>query len=336
MGRLSTPQILVIGELNVDIVVAELQSLPKLGFEILARDCQLTLGSASAIFAVGMSKLGHPITFVSQAGRDSFGDFCVNALQQSGVATKNVARTEEKTGVTIALSSIRDRALVTFQGAISTLTAACINRSLMRRHRHLHLTSYFLQKGLQPSFADLFRQAKTEGLTTSFDPNSDPTGVWSKKLNRVLRHTDVLFLNEREGLSLTGMSTARRALKSLGKLVPCAVIKLGRRGAIAIKGNQVFADPGFKIKARDTTGAGDSFDAGFISAYLRKASIPECLRIGNACGALSALQVGGTAGQPTQRELEAFLLKVQVAPPERQRRGNMKHATLSQRQRRGI
>jgi sugar/nucleoside kinase (ribokinase family) len=263
MGRLSTPRILVIGELNVDIVVAGLQSVPKLGLEILAEDCQLTLGSASAIFAVGMSKLGHPITFVSQAGRDSFGDFCVNALEQAGVATKNVARTEEKTGVTIALSSIRDRALVTFQGAISSLTADCVKLSLIRRHRHLHLTSYFLQEGLQPSFGDLFREAKTEGLTTSFDPNSDPTGVWSRKINRVLRHTDVLFLNEREAAKLTGTRTAKTALKALSKLVPCAVIKLGRRGAIAVKGNQVFAGAGFKIKARDTTGAGDSFRCRF-------------------------------------------------------------------------
>src|ERR1051326_7607682 len=123
MGRSTTPRILVIGELNVDIVLAGLESIPKFGAEILARDCELTLGSASAIFAVGLSKLGHPVTFVSQVGRDSFGDFCIDALKQAGVSTRNVARTNEQTGVTIALSSVRDRALVTFPGAISTFTA---------------------------------------------------------------------------------------------------------------------------------------------------------------------------------------------------------------------
>ncbi|HJP91406.1 MAG TPA: carbohydrate kinase family protein [Pyrinomonadaceae bacterium] len=308
MSRLSKPRILVVGELNVDIVVAGLQSVPKEGAEILARDCELTLGSASAIFAVGMSKLGHPVTFVSQVGKDSFGDFCISALKQSGVSTRNVTRTDEKTGVTVALSSVRDRALVTFQGAISTLTEDRINRSLLQRHQHLHLTSYYLQQGLQPSFADLFRQAKALGLTTSFDPNSDPAGGRrSKKIDAVLRHTDVLFVNECEASNLTGMPSAKSALKSLGKLVPCAVVKLGHKGAIAIKDNQVSTDSGFKIRARDTTGAGDSFDAGFISAYLRESPISECLRIGNACGALSALRVGGTAGQPTQQELEVFL-----------------------------
>ena len=307
MDRLRTPRILVIGELNVDIVIAGLGSVPQMGAEILAQDCELTLGSASAIFAVGISKLNHPVTFISQVGKDSFGDFCINSLKQSGVSTKNVTRIDEKTGVTIALSSTRDRALVTFPGAISTFTADRLNRSLLERHQHLHLTSFYLQQGLQTSFADLFREAKTKGLTTSFDPNSDPRAVWSQKINRVLRYTDVLFVNEREASSLTGMPSAKKAVKALGKLVPCAVIKLGHRGAFAMKDNQVVSHAGFKVQVQDTTGAGDSFDAGFMSAYLREAPVSECLRIGNACGALSALRVGGTAGQPTQQELKDFL-----------------------------
>jgi sugar/nucleoside kinase (ribokinase family) len=310
MARLPTRRILVIGELNVDIVVTGLKSVPKLGVEILASDCELTLGSASAIFATGMSKLGHPVTFVSQVGRDSFGDFCVNELEQAGIATDNVARVDEKTGITIALSTARDRALLTYQGAISTLTADRVDGSLLKRHQHLHLTSYYLQRRLQSSFADLLREAKRQGLTTSFDPNSDPAGEWSARIHRVMPHTDILFVNEPEAVNLTGKATARSALRVLAELVPCAVIKLGRRGAIAMKGHQLFTHSGFKVEAVDTTGAGDSFDAGFISAYLRQAPVSECLRIGNACGALSALKAGGTAGQPTRRELDDFLRSV--------------------------
>ena len=317
MARLSTPRILIIGELNVDIVVTGLKSVPKLGVEILASDCELTLGSASAIFATGMSKLGHLVTFVSQVGRDSFGDFCVNALEQAGVATDNVARVDEKTGVTIALSTARDRALLTYQGAISTLAANRVDGSLLKRHQHLHLTSYYLQRRLQSSFADLLREAKRQGLTTSFDPNSDPAGEWSGGIHRVIRHSEILFVNEPEAVNLTGKATARSALRVLAELVPCAVIKLGRRGAIAMKGNQLFTHPGFKIEAVDTTGAGDSFDAGFISAYLREAPPSECLQIGNACGALSALKPGGTKGQPTRRELDDFLRSAETNSPRR-------------------
>ena len=308
MSRLERPQVLVIGELNVDIVATGLRKLPQMGSEILVKDCELTLGSASAIFAVGMAKLGHKVTFVSHVGRDRFGEFCITALKNLGVSTKHVLRrANEKTGVTIALSGKRDRALITYPGAVASLTGDLINDALLRRHDHLHLTSYYLQQGLQPSFAAILRRAKTFGLTTSFDPNSDPSDRWNSKIDSVLSHVDVLFVNEREAIKLTRTPTAKAALRALGKKVPCAVVKRGARGAMAIHSKEFFNDSGFRVKAIDTTGAGDSFDAGFMSAYLRKAPVPECLRIGNACGALSAISIGGTAGQPTQTQLQEFL-----------------------------
>jgi sugar/nucleoside kinase (ribokinase family) len=318
MSGLEAPKILVIGELNVDIVATGLRSTPELGAEILAQDCELTLGSASAIFVAGLVKLGYNLTFVSQAGRDYFGDFCLRSLQQLGVSTRHVARlANEKTGVTIALSGKRDRALVTHSGAVATLTPACLNEALLKRHNHLHLTSYYLQTGLRSSFAGVFRRAKELGLTTSFDPNSDPSNKWSGSIAAVLRYADVLFVNEREATELTRSRTPKAALKALGAKVQCAVIKRGPRGAIAVQDGATAAHSGFKVTAIDSTGAGDSFDAGFISAYLRKAPLAECLRIGNACGAMSATRIGGTAGQPTQTELEEFLRSNEPPIPKR-------------------
>jgi len=301
-------EVLVIGELNVDIVATGLRGFPEMGAEILAQDCELSLGSASAIFAVGMSKLGHKVTFVSQVGRDSFGDFCITTLKQLGVATSNVVRKpNEKTGVTLALSGKHDRALITYPGAIASLNADRVTDGLLKKHDHLHLTSYYLQKGLQPRFGEILQRAKALGLTTSFDPNSDPSDRWNSKINSVLKYTDVLFVNEREALKLTKTKTAPAALKTLGEKASCVVIKRGAKGAIAIRNNKNFADSGFRVKALDTTGAGDSFDAGFLSAYLMQQPVSECLRVGNACGALSAISIGGTAGQPTQAELQEFL-----------------------------
>jgi sugar/nucleoside kinase (ribokinase family) len=108
-------------------------------------------------------------------------------------------------------------------------------------------------------------------------------------------------------LQLTRARNARAALKTLSKEVRCAVIKLGARGALAVKDGEITSAPAFKVEPTDTTGAGDSFAAGFVSSYLRGLSIAECLRAGNACGALSTLQVGGTAGQPTRETLKKFL-----------------------------
>src|SRR5215216_158994 len=308
MSRLQRPKILVIGELNVDIVATGLRSAPEMGSEILAEKCELTLGSASAIFAAGMAKLGHRVTFFSHVGQDYLGDFCIRTLKQLGVSTRNVTRNaDQKTGVTIALSGKRDRALVTYPGAVATFKADSVDEKVMARHDHVHLTSYYLQSGLRPSFGPLLRQAKALGLTTSFDPNSDPRDKWDRNIDAVLNYTDVLFVNEREAMKLTRSNTLNGALKTLGARVNCAVIKRGPRGATAIQNRKFFNDSGFRIRAIDTTGGGDSFDAGFISAYLRQAPLAECLRIANACGALCAMSAGGTAGQPAQRELREFI-----------------------------
>jgi len=308
MRRLRAPRVLVVGELNVDVIAVGVQQIPVMDSEVIAKDCQLTLGSASAIFSVGMARLGSRITFIGQVGADTFGDFCVRALKREGISTTHVlCKRDEKTGVTISPSGASDRALITYPGAIASFRAADFDTSLMKRHDHLHLTSYYLQKGLQPAFPDLFKKAKAEGLTTSFDPNSDPNSSWSGDLDKVLRNTDVLFVNEREARELTGCQESADALMSLGRLVPCAVIKLGRRGAVAIRNGEVIKHRGFKVDAVDTTGAGDSFDAGFISAYLNRGSIEDCLRHGNACGALSTQRAGGTPGQPTRIQLTAFL-----------------------------
>ena len=308
MSRSRAPRILVIGELNVDIVIAGVRQVPEAGSEVLAEDCELTLGSASAIFAVGIAKLGCAVTFVSQAGKDSFGDFCVAALKEAGISTRYVKRkAEEKTGVTIALSNTRDRALITFPGAIDSLSGKDCDTSVMKRHHHLHMTSYYLQRGLKPSFPAIFREAKATGLTTSFDPNSDPNQKWSGSINSVLKYTDVLFVNEREATALTGRKNKREALKTLGQLVPCAVVKQGPKGAFAIQNDEVVDGSGFRVEAVDTTGAGDSFAAGFVSAYVRRSPLAECLHVANACGALSTRKLGGTPGQPTQEELQMFL-----------------------------
>ena len=300
--------IVVIGELNVDLLALGLSNSPTMGDEVLAKDFEMVLGSASAIFASGIRKLGHKVTFVSQVGSDQFGDFCVRALRAAGISTKHVSRRSDlKTGVTISLSGAADRALVTYPGAIATFSVEQLPPEVLKNSHHLHMTSFFLQEALKPSFAEIFRRARSLGLTTSFDPNSDPSGRWNSDIWDVIRQTDVLFINEREALRLTRARSSESAARKLGQQTNCAVIKLGSRGAIAVRNGELASIHGFKIKAVDTTGAGDSFDAGFISAHLKGSSLKECLRIANACGALSALKSGGTAGQPDEKSLAKFL-----------------------------
>jgi sugar/nucleoside kinase (ribokinase family) len=114
-------------------------------------------------------------------------------------------------------------------------------------------------------------------------------------------------VNESEAQQLSREADVEKALGWLGTKAPCVVIKRGSLGAMAIQHGKIAFEPGFPVQAIDTTGAGDSFAAGFVDAYIRGGGLSHCLKTGNACGAMSTLQVGGTTGQPTQSQLADFL-----------------------------
>ncbi len=301
-------EVVVVGELNVDLVASGLRSEPILGREILADRFDMTLGSASAIFSCGAAKLGRGVTFVSRIGSDEFGEFCVAELSRKGVSTERIfVSNASRTGVTMVMSTPNDRALVTFLGAIAELEYPDIPADVLDGHRHLHMSSYYLQTGLQPDFGRLMAEAKEKGLTTSFDPNSDPDQARNEKIFEVIKHTDILFLNEPEAKLLSWQNDIRSACERLGRFCPLVVVKLGGDGAIAYRNGGFVTADGFKIDAVDTTGAGDSFAAGFVHAFLDGSETEECLKVGNACGALSATRPGGTGGQPGLAELSEFI-----------------------------
>lgn len=300
--------IVVIGELNVDLVASGLEVGPVLGSEIIARDFEMTLGSASAIFASGIARLGHQVTFVSKVGADDFGRYCLEGLRKAGISVSRVkVDPASNTGVTVVLSTRHDRALVTCLGAISEFELVDVPLDALEGHRHLHMTSVFLQQALRPSFPTIFRAAHNCGLTTSFDPNSDPSQSWGPDMWDIIAETDIFFVNETEALQLTRERDVNKALMALGAKAPCVVIKLGPRGSIGTRDGEVCLSLGFRVDAVDTTGAGDTFAAGFVHAFLGGGDLRECLEAGNACGAISTLSVGGTTGQPDGERLTQFL-----------------------------
>jgi sugar/nucleoside kinase (ribokinase family) len=296
--------VLAVGELNVDVVMTGLAMTPRLGRELIASELDVTLGSATAIFACQVRKLGHPVTFVSRVGSDDFGALCLRELERLGIDTRAVIQSDSAgTGVTLSLPLRGDRAQVTYLGAIAELRERDLPRGLFDRHRHLHLTSFALQAGLRPAFPRLLRAAQKGGLSTSFDPNSDLRGATRQAILKLLPHVDLLFVNEREARELAGARDAEHSLEVLAKRVRGVVIKLGPAGAIAALDGARAVVKAPAVRAIDTTGAGDSFAGGFVSGFLDGKGLRECLRIANACGAASTRALGGTAGQPTRRQI---------------------------------
>jgi sugar/nucleoside kinase (ribokinase family) len=299
---------LVIGELNVDLIATGLEQAPVLGRELMAEDFRVVLGSASAIFACGAARLGHPVTFVGKVGEDDFGRLCLAELAARDVDTSAVlVDPRVRTGVTVCLSTRGDRAMVTYPGAIAAFRASEVRDHVFRNKAHLHLTCFELQAALRPGFARLLQTARRRGLTTSFDPNADLRGPLGEAARELLPHVDVLFLNETEARDLARARTPERALDRLSHDERVVVVKLGEKGAVAARGSERCRTKGLSVRVVDTTGAGDSFAAGFVSAFTQGRSLAECLATGNACGALSTRAAGGTAAQPDRKVLSRTL-----------------------------
>jgi sugar/nucleoside kinase (ribokinase family) len=184
--------------------------------------------------------------------------------------------------------------MVTYSGTIAELTCDDLDFDYLADSRHFHLSSYYLQRGLRPRVAELFRKMKEAGLTTSLDTNDDPDDGWEGGLQDALRYVDVFLPNEREAQKAAGVGDLEAAVKKLAALVPLVVVKLGREGAMAQRGNERFTSPAIRVEAVDAVGAGDSFDAGFLHQYVRGADLSACLTAGNLAGAFSTTRPGGT------------------------------------------
>lgn len=295
--------ILVAGEINPDLILSDPHLEPRFGqAETLVRQAELTIGSSSAIFACGAARLGLRVAFVGVVGDDEFGRFMCRALATAGVDVSSVlVEADQRTGLSVLLCRGSDRAILTFPGAIAALRAEQVPTTLLRRARHLHVASLFLQTGLQPGLASLFQQARTCGLTTSLDPNWDPTEAWAG-LENVLPGTDVFLPNEAEALAITRTADLNGAVSRLKGWVRMGAIKRGAQGAVGWLGEEQAHVEALPLEVVDTVGAGDSFDAGFVCGFLHGWDLRRCLQLAVTCGSLSTRAAGGTAAQPTLAE----------------------------------
>ncbi|NJD03251.1 MAG: carbohydrate kinase family protein [Ruminiclostridium sp.] len=300
--------VLAIGELNVDLIMAGMKSMPVVGRETIAEGFNIMLGSSTAICACGMSRLGLKTGFVGKIGGDSFGEVVRKSLDGYGICLDHVIVDEKiKTGITISLSTEKDRAMVTYLGSIDSLALEDIDYKLLDQARHIHIGSFFLQSKLRPGIAKLFSEARKRGVTTSLDAGWDYTLNWDYGIFEVLGSTDIFFPNETEALNITKKENTEDALNILSEYCRTVVVKCGPRGALAKGEDLLVRKPAYDLKPIDTTGAGDSFNAGFIYAFINKMSLGECMDYGNACGSISVTRIGGTSACATLDEVNRLI-----------------------------
>ena len=299
--------LVVVGEINPDLVLTG-DVAPAFGqVEKMVADATLTVGSSACIFACGAARLGLRVAFIGKVGADEFGQFMREQLVQRGVEVGGlVVDPRIKTGLSVILSQGSDRAILTYAGTIPELRYEEIDAGILARARHLHMGSYYLLQALRPQVPLLFSRAREMGLTISLDSNYDPSERWDG-VQGLLSRVDVFLPNETELCAITGENEVSAALQKLAYRNLVVAIKLGPRGG-AVWWNERFASaPALPVQVVDTTGAGDSFDAGFLYGYLQGWELERSLALACICGSLSTRAAGGTSAQPTWDEAAGYL-----------------------------
>ena len=294
--ELAGPDVVIVGEANVDVLLYGLPETLPLERELLATGMNLSLGGSPAITAHNLAVLGTRVGLLSVTAEDAFAQLCLADLKSAGVDLSRVRRAPpgSATGVSVLLQHERARRTLTYVGTTALLRMQDLDLEYIATARHLHLASYFLQTGLRKDVPALLAFCQEAGLTVSLDPNDDPTGEWPEDALELLQYVDILMPNERELCRLAHEDDAERAISKLRQLVPTLVVKQGRRGAMGCQAGRRLTSPAIAVDVVDAVGAGDSFNAGFLHGYLYGWELERCLQLGNITGAFSTTAMGGT------------------------------------------
>ncbi|MFL9880523.1 sugar kinase [Herbaspirillum rhizosphaerae] len=277
------------------------------------------LAGAETNVAIGLSRLGLKVGWVSRVGNDSFGRFIRKRVAQEGVDVSHVATDMEfRTAIQLKAKAVdgADPAIEYYRkgSAASHLSQVDFDESYFGGARHLHATG--IAAALSASTMAFAHQAldfmRAKGKTISFDPNLRPMlwpsqEVMAQKLNELAFKADWVLPGLSEGKILTGYSEPRDiAAFYLEKGVKQVVIKLGAEGAYFRNASEEGVVTGVEVKeVIDTVGAGDGFAVGVISGLLEGLSMPEAVMRGNRIGAFAIQVVGDMEGLPTRAQLNA-------------------------------
>jgi ribokinase len=300
--------VVVLGDTNVD-VIARFPLFPVQRRDALAEGCELHCGGSAANTAMALARLGVRVHLISRVGRDALAAEALRSLRQAGVLLGGVQRDPMvMTGlIYVVVTPDGERTMLSYRGANACTDPEEIDEEQICRVRHLHLSGYALLAEPQRSAAlRAWGKAQECGVSLSLDPGLAPAqqGV----VEEILPAIDLLLPTLAEAQALTGEVPAEACAHALlQRGAQSVVIKLGRDGCLVAEGDLLLRAAAFQIEARDSTGAGDGFDAGVIAGRLGGLSWGGAAALGNALGALATAQVGADMATLSARSIIDFL-----------------------------
>ena len=263
-------------------------------------------GGDAANVAVALSRLGVRTIFSGLVGKDVYGEFLARRIKEAGVDTRGIREHPTLgTGVShIVIEPGGERHFVIYRDINDALDYSFVSEDLIAESDIVYFGSCMCMKKMDSGgTAELFKKAKSLGkiTVTDFSGNGEMRGdYWLKYLDPVLKNCDILMPSLGEAAALTGkkeLPEMRKALSGYG--IKIFIVKLGSQGCYLTDFKNEWMIPTFpEFKVVDTTGAGDSFAAGFIRGFIEGWK-PEAAAVFACCVAShNVTKVGATAGVP--------------------------------------
>ena len=289
--------VLCIGDVMLD-VIARIEVAPqKINFgSDTASRISTNGGGAAGNVAAWLTRTTSNSTIVSHVGDDPAGAALIAEFDSLGVTHENLVIQGEPSGVVVVLvDSSGERTMFPDKGANSSLKLSDLPP--LENYQAVYISGYALLNPLsRPGVLAMIEKVRADSIPIYFDPASVGAmkDVSDKEIRQWFSLMNVLFLNEEESIFLTGLVDIERALDYLLEYSEVVVIKRGSLGAIAkTRGYDSISIPAVSATVVDTTGAGDSFAAGFIAAFASKRDLTAAMTAGTELAAQCVAIVGG-------------------------------------------
>lgn len=297
-------RIALLGAAAVDTVV-KVESFPGIDEIVFPISINKYPGGSTANIAVGLKRLGLDTVFLGKIGGDEDGKFILNEFIKEGVDTSKVLTVmdERSAGAFIAVNNSGERVMFSLGGAALYDRASEIGSMEFQELDGLFIGEAFPQIGALAG-----KRAKESGAKVFYSPGGLICRYGLDYIMEMLESCDYLFLNLPEAYILTGCTDKAKAVeKLLCSGVHNAVITEGSKGAGFYSSTDNIFIEACKAEAVDTTGAGDSFTAGFIKGIYMNYGTAKCLKLGNACAALAIGRLGARSSMPNFDEVIEYI-----------------------------
>ena len=293
--------VLSLGIYVVDVLGRPIDQFPEKGKLALFDELEIHTGGCANNTALALARLGISVGAMGKIGTDAFGDLILKTLSDNGVNVTGMRQaSDDSTSFTfVAVASDGERTFYHYIGANGALWEGDLDWELIKSAKILHIAGALVMPNFDGTpMANVLREAKAHGITTSLDTVYDATGKWMETLEPCLRHVDIFMPSIVEAQHLTGLSECHEIVQFLRNNydIDTIAIKMGENGSYVSTPETELSVPAYPVNVVDGTGAGDAYVAGFLAGTIMGWDLNATAELASATGAACVTAMGTTAG----------------------------------------